>query len=81
LKKLKFEIFDIFTNNIINVEIDEVPKYVCFTELGEILNSLALRLVQFFGLSILWVDDIGFMMPIGFGFKTKLVLNPYVRRF
>ncbi len=48
LKKLKFEIFEIFTNNIINVKIAKVFEYVCFEELGEILNPLALKLGPIF---------------------------------
>ncbi len=48
LKKLKFENFEIFTNNIINVKIAKVFEYVCFEELGEILNPLALKLGPIF---------------------------------
>jgi hypothetical protein len=48
LKKLKFGNFYIFTNNIINVKVAKVFKYVCFEELGEILNPLALRLGPIF---------------------------------
>jgi hypothetical protein len=48
LKKIKFENFDISTNNIINVEVAKVLGYVCFEELGEILNPWALRLAPIF---------------------------------
>jgi hypothetical protein len=49
LKKLKFENFDIFTNNIINVEVAKVLKYVCFEELGD------LELIGFEVGSIFWI--------------------------
>jgi len=58
LKKLKFEIFEIFTNNIINVKIAKVFEYVCFEELGEIFEPIGFEVgsnfldCQFFGLMI-----------------------------
>lgn len=48
LEKLKFVIFYISTNNIINGEVATILEYVCFEELGEILNPSTLRLGPIF---------------------------------